>query len=76
MTMHNCTLLFKMDSRGNSLYDVNWFNKYLCVPGVPKKVLCLINNRTKAFYLISEMFFSLDEGDPNLNFDILFFSFR
>ena len=40
-----------------------------------KKVLCLINNITKAFCLISEMFDVLDEGDPNLDFDILFFSF-
>ena len=40
--------------------------------GVTKKVLRLIDNRTKAFCLISEMFFVLNKGDPNLDFDILF----
>ena len=31
------------------------------VPGVPKKVMCLINNRAKVFRLISEMFSALDK---------------
>ena len=45
------------------------------LPGIQNKVLHLINNRTKAFCSISEMSFVLDKGGPNLNFDILFFSF-
>ena len=39
----------------------------------PKKVQRLINNKTKAFCLISD-FFVFDKQDPNLDFDILFFS--
>ena len=39
----------------------------------PKKILHLTSNRTKAFSMISEMFFLLDKGDANLDFDILFF---
>ena len=31
------------------------------VPGAPKTVPCLINNRTKVFYLIFEMFLVLDK---------------
>ena len=46
------------------------------IPCVPKKVLRLINNRTKAFSFTSEMFFGLLKRDPNLDFDILFFSFE
>ena len=45
------------------------------IPGVPKKVLHLINNKTKAFCLNSEMYFVSDKGDPNLDFDISVFSF-
>ena len=47
-------------------------NNLLSYIGCLKKVLRFINNRTKAFCLISEMFFVLDGGDPNLNFDIIF----
>ena len=47
----------------------------LDIPGVPKKVLRLINNKTNVFCLISEMFFVLDNGDPNSDFDILCFLF-
>ena len=43
--------------------------------GCPKKVLYLINFGTKALCLTSEMLFALDQGDPNLDSDILFFSF-
>ena len=42
--------------------------------GAPKKVLRLINNRTKAFRSISEILFVFDKQSPNLGFDILFFS--
>ena len=41
---------------------------------VHKKVLRLINNRTKTSSSISEMLFVLDKLDPNLDFEILFFS--
>ena len=42
--------------------------------GCPKKVLCLTNNGTKAFCLISEMLLALDKRDPNFDVDVLFFS--
>ena len=43
--------------------------------GCPRKnVMRLINNRTKAFCSVSEMHFGLDKQDPDLDFDILFFS--
>ena len=38
-------------------------------PGIPKNVLRLINIRT------NEMFYVLDKGDPDLDFDVLFSSF-
>ena len=60
------------------IFNYTWdtfFWDTLHIPSVPKKVPCLINNRTKAFCLISEMLFALDERDPKLDFDILFFSF-
>ena len=46
---------------------------FLFLPGVLKKVLRLINNRTKAFCSISEMLSVVDKGDPDLDFNILFF---
>ena len=46
---------------------VTYCRLYLTMPSVPKNVLRLINNRTKAFHLISEMFSVLDKGDPNLD---------
>ena len=58
--------------------NVGWnFDTWTFILGAPpppqqKKILRLIKNRTKAFCFISEMFFVLDKGDPNLGFDILF----
>ena len=40
-----------------------------------KCLMCLINKRTNAFCLISEMFLVLDKGDPDFDYDISFFSF-
>ena len=48
----------------------------LSYTGCLKMVLRLINNGTKAFRSISEIIFVADEGDPNLDSDISFFSFR
>ena len=42
----------------------------MLVPGVPKRVLRLINNRTKGFCLIFKISFVLDKVCPKLDFEI------
>ena len=44
------------------------------LPGVPKKVVRLINNKTTGFCSIFKLFKLLDRLDPNLDFDISFYS--
>ena len=46
------------------------------IPGVPKKVLCLINNRTKAFCSVLKISSVSDRCDINLDFHISFLKIR
>ena len=52
-----------MASFCKSLFPVSF------IPGVPKKCQHLINNKTKAFCLISKLFYILNEAYLNLDFE-------